>query len=134
MSLDVTNAVLERLTAALPSDVTVYDGTVPGLPTARYVCVYGGIGTRTPDSIDGVSRMQTFDIQVTSVAVNGPQCRWIAEHVRDAITDFIPLVDGMVASMFRHSVSRRPVPDESVADRHLMFAVDTFSIYLNRIN
>lgn len=128
----MTTAVLARLTASLPGDVAIYDGSVPGIPAARYVCVYGAIGMRSPDAIDGVSRAQAFDVQVTSVAVNGAQCRWLAEHVRDAITDWIPTVDGMVTPMFRHEVSRRPTADESVADRHLMFAVDQFSISATR--
>jgi hypothetical protein len=134
VSLTVTDAVLARLTAILPGDVTVYDGQVPGVPTARYVCVYGDPGQRTPDAIDGVSRMQTHSVQVTSVAVNLLQCEWVATQVRDGLTDWIPAVDNTAPGMFRHSLSRRPAPDESVADRHLMFAVDQFSIYLNRTN
>jgi hypothetical protein len=110
----------------------VYDGIVPGVPTARYVCVYGATGTRTADAIDGASRSVQYDLQIQSVAVNGAQCRWLATQVRDALTDWVPAVDGQVSWGFQHQLSRRPVADESVADRHLMYAVDQFVLIATR--
>lgn len=135
MSSDVTAAVLERLVGSLPSDVMVYDGTVLPNPPARYVVVYGDVGLRSAAAVDGLSRDQSFTVQCTC-AVTAPMaaghCRWLAGTVRDLLTDFLPVVDGVTPGQFTHSVSRRPVPNETVPDRHTWESVEQFSLLAGR--
>lgn len=139
--MSLADAVLERLTGALPDDIGVFDSTVPGIPPARYVVLYCDTGRLTADCADGVSRELDFRLQVTSVAVlndsvlqAAPMARWIAELVRTSLTDWRPAVDGLVIGPLVHLNSRQPTPDETVADRHLVFAIDQFSTIADRIS
>lgn len=132
MNEDISAAVVARLVSVLPGDVTVYDGKVDSDPPPRYVAVWGDIGTIRALAIDGVSRDASYSIQVTSVVtapMDAADCRWLARQVRNAIADWRPVADDLsVPGQFAHDISRRPVDDESIPDRHVMFAVDLFSL------
>lgn len=151
--MTVTDAVVAQLVASLPAntgsldvgwtatDIGVFDVAVPGIPPPRYVVVYCDSGARSAAAVDGSSRDQTYSIQVTSVASlpnstssAGPQCRWLAEKVRDALTDWRPAVAGLLLGPVRHVSERRPAIDESIIDRPLVFAVDQFAVQADRIS
>lgn len=132
MSADLTGAVLERLRAVLPAGVTVYDLSVGASPPQRYVVVDGDVGRRGTQAIDGVPLDRSFTVQVMSVVVRpyvASDCRWLAGRVAAALAGWRPTADDLAAAgLFEHVVSRRPVDDESVPDRHVTFAVDQFSV------
>jgi hypothetical protein len=151
--VSVADAVVARLVAVFPvasgsvdgggwvaGDIGVFDVAVPGVPPSRYVVVYCDTGARSASAVDGASRDQTYSIQVTSAASlpnatssAAPQCRWLAEQVRDALTDWSPQVPGLQLGPLVHRTSRQPVVDESIVDRPLVFAVDQFTVHADRI-
>jgi hypothetical protein len=149
--VSLADAVVAQLVAAFPvnvgslatgwtaTDIGVFDVAVPGIPPPRYVVVYCDTGARTSSAVDGASRDQAYSIQVTSAAslpdvtsTAAPQCRWLAEKVRDALTDWQPQVDGLLLGPIIHRVSRQPAIDESLIDRPLVFAVDQFAVTADR--
>lgn len=144
MSVDVTAAVLERLRGSLPGgnnstpgpgDIIVYDGTVGPNPPTRYVVVLGDPGSRGASTVEAVSRDRAFTVQCDCVVVApyvAGDCRWLASKVQDALTDFRPVVDGLSVGLFEHSVGRRPVPDESVPDRHVWSSAQQFALLAAR--
>lgn len=135
MSADVTAAVLDRLRATLPADVTVYDGQVLANPPQRYVVVYGDIGSRVSTSTDGESRDQSYAVQCTCAVIapyGAGDCRFLASKVRDLLTGWKPTTDDVAPGQFEHTVNRRPVADESVPDRHVWESVQQFSLLADR--
>jgi hypothetical protein len=128
VSADITGAILARLRSTLPADVTVYDLTVGVNPPLRYVVLEGDVGRRSASSVDGESRDRAFTVQTMTVVTRpyvASDCRWLLSAVCDALTDWRP---DDAAGQLVHEVSRRPVDDESVPDRHVTFAVAQFSL------
>lgn len=124
----------------LPSDVEVYDGEVTGIPPNRYVMLFIGEGLRSSSTVDGSSRDLSGDFQATTVASNpgsagtvAGMTRWLQKRVRDRFTDLKIQVDGLECGPIQHTLSQRPAVDESVADRHVVFAVDEFAVLADRL-
>jgi hypothetical protein len=139
------DAVLARLVEVLPSSVGVYDTQVPGIPQAdsdgvgRYVVLYPISGQRSVSGAAGASNDLSVTVQATSVAwfanasdSPAPECRWVAEQVRDALTDWVPPIDGFGPVL--HTLSRPGASDEKIRDRPAVYAVDQFSVLADRIS
>jgi len=137
--MSFAEAVIAVLTSALPASITVYDAAVAGHPPASYVVVYIGSGLRKTGSIEGLARDQDFTFQITSAASwpdattsAAPECRALAEAVRDTLINWVATVPGMVFGPVVHVNSRLPIVDEQISDRHLVYAVDEFSVLADR--
>lgn len=148
MSATLADAIVDRLTATLPSQVSVYDTIVPGQPPADpqppgagFYCVVHSLDRkRTALAIDGVSRDTSSRVQVTSTAwfelseaSPGQDARALSELVQSALLDWVPDIDGQVSSQVVLYDSHEG-SDESTPDRHVAFAVDIFSTYGTRIS
>lgn len=135
MNDNVTDAVVARLVARLPADIKIYDGIVNDSPPARYVIVYGDIGRRSSSTVDGLSRDQTYSVQcmgVVTAPMSTGHCRWVCTAIREALTDWRPDAADVVPGQFVHETSRRPVDNETVPDRHVLFGVELFSLFADR--
>lgn len=138
--MSVADALLVELRAAVPNDVTVYDGAVPGIPTSRYVVLYAGEGLRSASGVDGASRDLSNQFQVTTVASRpeasgsaAPLTRWLQSRVLDRLVDRRLVVDGLVCGPIVHTLSNPPVIDEAVKDRPTVYAVDQFEVQADRL-
>jgi hypothetical protein len=134
VSADLTAAVLERLTDQFPPGVAVFDTDVPGVAPTRYVVVFGDVGKRSSDAIDGVSRQVEFRVTAMCVSPSTLECRRFAQGAQDALIDWTPSVDGLVCSQVSHYDRQPAKRDESIAERHISFAVEIFSLYANRVS
>jgi hypothetical protein len=136
----VSDAINQRLRAVLPTDVGVFDVAVPGIPPARYVTVTCDAGSRSALGADGVSSELQYTVHIMSVATENsvrspaPLCRFLVETVQTALTDWRPVVDGLAVGPVEHLHTRAPAPDETLADRHVVFAVDLFRVHAERIS
>ena len=121
--------------APLASDVYVYDGDVPAKPSNRYVVAYIGSGLRESSTTDGRHADLTDDFQVTCVAGSpdstgpvGVMVRWLQARVRDHFAGLVLDVSSTACGPIVHTLSRKPVKDESVLDRQVMYTVDEFVV------
>lgn len=148
--MSVANAVLERLrvwAASESSLVSVFDTTIPGIPPAdpasglgRYLIVSERTTVRAL-GIDAVSSSAGGQIYVTAAAwyvdrpdSAAPACRYLVDQVQRQLVDWTPEVAGLVCAPFRQIGNPTPSPDESLTDRHLIFAADQFEYDAIRIS
>jgi hypothetical protein len=90
-----TAAVLARLQATLPAEVTVYDGTIPpGTPPQTYVVLYPGAPTRARSSMSVDAPDLTTRPQVTCVGVTREQAEAIADAVASTLIGWRPTITG----------------------------------------
>lgn len=132
--MTLPDAVIAMIRAAVPADVTVYDGLVPPpeTPGTRYAIAYFDDGTLSAVSVCNTSDSATLRGQVTSVAPTREMASWIATRIRDAIVDVTPTVPGWVCGQIQHVFSERPGRDETVADRPAVFKADVYDLLATR--
>lgn len=132
--MTLPDAVLAMVRAALPPDVTVYDGLVPPgvTPPTRYAIAYFDDGTLAAVAACNDSDSATLRGQVTSVAPTREMASWIATKIRDAVVDATPAVDGWVCGRIQHVFSERPGRDETVAERPVVFKPDVYELLATR--
>ena len=139
MSATIPDAVLAEITGLFPtpsspllaSDVQVWDGDVRGIPANRYVLVSVGTGLLTSSTVDSVARDLGTTFTVTSVAMNPDSAapvtylaRNLAKKVRDHLVGLTLTVNGLVVGQIEHTFTQRPMKDDDITDRVVMFAVD----------
>lgn len=120
--IDAHVSAVRTLVDAVPN-VTVYDGTVPNNPTYPYVVLYGDQGAALPNSFTEVSTFRSFRVQTTTVAINQPQARALAERVESALLDVRPTVTGRKCVPIRKETSQ-PVRRDDDVDPAAFYAVD----------
>lgn len=131
-------AILTIASAALPTDVVVYDTIVPGIAPPKYVVFYIPDELRRDVGIIGVSDELTATFQVTCVASNtspaysAAMCRWLTRTIRELYTDRQITADGMLPAVIRHEGSQSPRPDEATPDKKV-YSTAQFSYQTARI-
>lgn len=120
--IDAHIAAVRNLVDTVPN-VTVYDGGVPNSPTYPYVVLYGDQGAALANAYTEVSTYRSFRVQTTTVAVNQPQARALAERVESALLDVRPAVTGRTCGPIRKEASQ-PVRRDDDVDPAVFYAVD----------
>jgi len=115
------------------ADLVVFDSIVPPIPPLRYVVIYPDTGSLTALAVCQQSDTAAFRWQVTSVAPDGAQTRWLATRARDGIVDRRPVADGWTLGTIRHDGGRFLGRDEQVQERAAVVAVDRFHVLAARI-
>lgn len=138
---------LKAWAASQPSLISVYYVQIPGLPPAdetegvgRYVVIYPITNTWTVGGQLGESRDIATTVQVTSVAwfsdgrPTSPAkvTEWLQEQVKAQLVDWLPTIDGMTPGPIGHTRGGDLQPDETVPDRHEVYAADQFSLLADR--
>jgi hypothetical protein len=132
------DAVLAALRGALPVDVQVYDGLVPGVPPPLYVVAYIPAGWRQSSDITAVSEDVSLSFQTITVAsdtypaYSAAKCRWLVGAVQEALTDLVITADGWAPALIQHEGSQSPQPDETTPEKKV-YATDQFSLRTVRI-
>lgn len=143
--MTIPDTVIATLAANLPgaalwdgnspvneTDLLVFDGAVPPTPPLRYAVIYIDPGTLHALAVCGESDDVTVRWQITSVAPDAQQARWIAESSRDGIVDRRPTVDGWGCGLIRHTYSQTPQRDEAVPERRAVYQVDLYELSATR--
>jgi hypothetical protein len=114
-----TQSVFSTLTPA----VGVYDSTIPGKPTSRYVVLYLSPDARRHASVSGGYSERRAGFQVRFVAPTRRECVGLVDRFNDQMLGWTPTVAGMFCGPVQpedpdSEAPDDPVsPDESVADR-----------------
>jgi hypothetical protein len=144
------SAALPRLTAWAASQasvISIYDTTIPGIPPAdpvtglgRYVVVAERTKLRS-SGVDSVSRDASGELLLTMAVwsdVSGDSmaaaCRWLVEGVQSQLVDWTPSVPGLNCGQLQQVGNPQPSPEETLTDRHLMYATDQYSYLADRIS
>ena len=144
-------AVVDRLVAAFTaanaatSDaqqrVTVYNGSVPGQPTTRYVVVFAGPPVFTRGSF-GAAAADATGIVTVQFAASKPdtmaspvnEANWVADVGVKALLDNTFDVDGYSPGIYlEHFTSEPPLDVNTVPDRVVSMVVAQFTYSANRI-
>lgn len=139
MSATLVDALVTQL-GNLPRPAAVFrTQTEVDAPPPRYVVLSCDSGLRVSEAISGVSARKNHNIRVMAVAyltnaVTSAEavCALLADDVGATLTDFTPQVDGYRYSGLVNVNVREPVVDESIADRHTVYAIAEFTTYGNR--
>ena len=132
------DTILAAVRAVVPVDVKVYDSIVTSIPPARYVVLYIPGGLRMATGVDAVSDAVYLEFQTTTVASDGnpsysaAMCRWLANTVRDGLTDLIITPDGWRPARIQHVGSQSPQPDEQTPEKKV-YATDQFAFTTVRV-
>lgn len=148
MSATIPDAILAELASlhATPSvppaanDVQVHDGEVRGIPANRYYLAGIGNELRTSSTVDGVARDYSGTFTVTSVAMNPDSnapvtflARNLAKKARDRLVGLKLDVDGLEVGPLVHTFTQRPLKDDDITDRVVMFVVDEYAVLATAI-
>jgi len=139
--VSIADAVVARLTtwaAARPGLISVYDTTIPGQPPAdpsglgMYVVVYERTTLRST-AVDSLHRDASGEVTVISAAWNvnasssaAQPCRWLVTQVQSQLVDWVPTVTGLRCGPLVQVGNPQPMPEETLTDRHLIYASDQF--------
>ncbi len=132
------DAILTAVRNVVPVDVKVYDAIVTGVPPVRYAVLYIPGGLRMASGMDAVSDAIYLEFQVTTVAssdnasYSAATCRWLANTIRDGLTDLIIVADGWANARIQHVGSQSPAPDEQTPDKKV-YATDQFALSTVRV-
>lgn len=124
MSADFPAAILERL------DAPGVNGTdAPPKPADPeivypYTVAYFDGAPRSSDREADVRVRESHGFQTVTVGTSVTQVRASRQRLRDALTDWIPVVSGRSVSKIEHDGSQPVRPDPDMPDRSLFIATD----------
>lgn len=117
------NAVLSLLTGI--SNVTVYDGLVPDLPSLPYAVLWASAPLRSTDRLCGTQLNARELFSTTAVGSTADQVGWVQEKVHAALVDARATVTGRSCERIQHYESASTDVDYDV-DPPVLTAVDSW--------
>lgn len=130
--MTVPDAIVAAVTAAV-SPVKNYDGIVPEKPPERYVVTYPDTGTLSALAICAISDAAVFRFTTHAVAPDRGMAAWLSTTVRDGIVDTRLVVAGWSLGQIVHTFSQPPVRNETVMERPVLNAIDTYTVVAQRL-
>lgn len=116
----ILDEVIARLQA---QNLRVYEAD-PTNPTYPYVVVWASLPRRSSNRAADVRVQETLWWQTTTVGQTAAQCRAAGMRVIDALSDWTPDVEGVVAHKVDHLDSQPVATDKSLPDRVVFYGTD----------
>lgn len=135
------SAANTALVPGSPDRISVYRAMIPGVPTNRYLVVYGSV-SRGTTGLNGVGRDGDVRFQVTCAATApdtnraADACAWLVDRTLSALVGATLTVDGwapFIVEQDEDSFGTFPIPVEVVPGRDTVEQALRFKSLTDRI-